>query len=196
MSDIPGVIATSFEPEGTPVGTAVVVPGRGYPPAAPLLFFTGSALLHHGWSVRQVWWDPPAYEGDEKAAAWVRAQVEPALPETGRVLLVAKSLGTYAASLAAERGHEAIWLTPLLNVEPVAAAIAANSARQLVVGGTADHVAWDPAVARDLATRGCEVLEVPGADHAMTIPGDIVRGVEVHAEVIRAVVAFLARLPC
>ncbi len=194
MSDVPGVIATSFEPEGDPVGTAVVVPGRGYPPAAPLTFFAGFALLQHGWSVRQVWWDPPEHESDEKTTAWVRGEVERQLPEDGRVLLVAKSLGTYAAPLAAERGYEAIWLTPVLQVPSVAEAIAANPARQLLVGGTADTFAWDPGIARELAATGCEVAEIPGADHAMMMPGDVVRGVEAHVDVIRAVDAFLTRL--
>jgi hypothetical protein len=194
MSQVPGVIATTFEPAGTPVGTAVVVPGRGYPPAAPLTFFAGFALLQHGWSVRQVWWDPPEHETDDQTTAWVRAQVEPTLPESGRVLLVAKSLGTYAAALAAERRYEAVWLTPLLRVPSVADAIAANPARQLLVGGSADTVAWDPALARTLAGPGCDVLEVPGADHAMMTPGDAVRGVGVHVEVTRAVDTFLGRL--
>ena len=45
---VPGVAATTFEPEGTPVGTAVLVPGRGYPPQAPLLIFAGLTLLQHG----------------------------------------------------------------------------------------------------------------------------------------------------
>jgi hypothetical protein len=189
---LPGVLATAFEPEGAPVGTALVIPGRGYPPAAPLLFFAGFALLQHGWSVRQVWWDPPAHESDEQTTAWVRARVEEALPTDGRVLLVAKSLGTYAAPLAAERGLEAVWLTPVLQVPALVDAIAANPARQLLVGGTADDLAWRPEVARDLAGRGCDVCEIPGADHALMVPGDTVRGVEVHAEVARALDRFLA----
>lgn len=194
MSGVPGVVATSFEPEGTPVGTAVVVPGRGYPPAAPLTFFAGFALLQHGWSVRQVWWDPPAYESDAQTTDWVRRQVEPVLPVSGRVLVVAKSLGTYAAPLAAERGLEAIWLTPLLRTPSLVDAIAANPACQLLVGGSADDLAWDARVARDLAERGCDVVGVPGADHAMMTPGDVVRGVEAHVDVLRAVDAFLDRL--
>ncbi len=194
MSEIPGVIATRFEPEGEPVGTAVVVPGRGYPPAAPLTFFAGFVLLQHGWSVRQVWWDPPLHETDERTTAWVRAQVERELPDSGRVLLVAKSLGTYAAPLAAERGYDAVWLTPVLQVPSLVEAIAANPARQLLVGGTADDVAWDRDVARDLAARGCDVLEIPDADHALMVPGDAVRGVEAHVEAARGLDAFCASL--
>jgi predicted alpha/beta-hydrolase family hydrolase len=73
-------------------------------------------------------------------------------------------------------------------------AIAANPARQLLVGGTADDLAWRPEVASDLAGRGCDVCEIPGADHALMAPGDTVRGVEVHAEVARALDRFLAGL--
>ncbi len=194
MSEIPGVIATRFEPEGEPVGTAVVVPGRGYPPAAPLTFFAGFVLLQHRWSVRQVWWDPPRHETDERTTAWVREQVERELPESGRVMVVAKSLGTYAAPLAAERGYDAVWLTPVLQVPSLVEAMVANPARQLLVGGTADDVGWDTDVARDLADRGCEVLEIPDADHALMVPGDAVRGVEAHVEAARGLDAFCASL--
>ena len=194
MSTVPGVFATRFEPEGRPVGTAVVVPGRGYPPAAPLTFFAGFTLLQHGWSVRQVWWNPPPHETDGRTTAWVREQVERELPEVGRVLLVAKSLGTYAAPLAAERGYDAVWLTPLLKVPSLVDAMAANPARQLLVGGTADHLAWDPHVARDLAGQGCDLVEIPEADHALMVPGDAVRGVQAHVEVVRAIDAWLAGL--
>ena len=192
--EVPGVFATTFEPEGEPVGTAVVVHGRGYPPSAPLSFFAGFALLQHGWSVRQVWWDPPAHESDEQTTAWVRGQVESALPDGGRVLLVAKSLGTYAAPLAAERGFAAAWLTPLLQIPSLVDAIAANPARQLLVGGTADDLAWRPDVARTLAERGGDVCEILGADHVLTISGDIVRGVEAHAVALRALARFLSAL--
>jgi hypothetical protein len=191
---VPGVFATSFEPEGEPVGTAVIVPGRGYPAVAPLLFFAGVALVEHGWSVRQVWWDPPAHETDEQTTAWVRARVGEALPDRGRVLLVAKSLGTYAAPLAAERGVDAVWFTPTLQVPSLVHALAVNPARQLLVGGTADDLAWRPDVARSLAGQGCDVCEIPDADHALLVPGDIVRGTEAHVTAARALVRFVSGL--
>jgi predicted alpha/beta-hydrolase family hydrolase len=191
---IPGVFATAFEPDGReyaePVGTAVIVPGRGYPPQAPLLFFTGIALLQHGWRVEHHWWDPPPYESDRRTAAWVRREVEGALPTSGNVLLVGKSLGTWAAPVAAERGLPAVWLTPLLDAPEVVHAISTNPAPQLVVGGTADDL-WDSGVARDLASPTCTVAEIPGADHALMVHGDSVAGVAAHVEVQRAVVAWL-----
>ena len=190
---IPGVFATSFEPEGEPVGTAVLVPGRGYPPMAPLLFFAGFTLVEHGWRVEHHWWDPPAYESDEQTLAWVRGEVEAALPASGRVLVVGKSLGTLAAPVAAERGLPAAWLTPVLDLPAVTDAIAANPAPQLLVGGAADEL-WVGDTVRRLAGETREALEVPDADHVLMVPGDAVRGVEAHVDAIRALDGWLGRL--
>lgn len=191
-----GGLPTRWEPAGESRGLALLLPGRAYSPAAPLLDFSQRALLQHGFTVEQVWWDTTVRSSDEEAAAdaWVRRHVEAALAheDADRVLLVAKSLGTRAASYAATRALEAIWLTPLL-VEPrLAEAIAANPARQLLVGGLADEL-WDTDVARQLGEGGCDVLEVTDADHGMATP-DAVRTAEIHLEVARAVDAFLSHI--
>ncbi|MCW2736321.1 hypothetical protein [Nocardioides sp.] len=188
-----GGAPTRWEPDGPARGLAVVAPGRAYPPSAPLLEFARRALLQHGFAVQQLWWDSTA-RGDEDSDAWVRGHVEAALAgeDADHVVVVGKSLGTRAASYAAERGLDAIWLTPLL-VEPhVAEAIGANAGRQLLVGGLADEL-WDAAIARELADSGCDVLEVGDADHSMGT-GDAVRTAEIHLEVARAVDAFLSQV--
>lgn len=188
---VPGVFHTSFDPPGEAVGTAVLVPGTAYPPQAPLLFFTGVALLQHGWRVVHHWWDPPKrWMNPAEAEAWVRDQVTGALPESGRVLVVGKSLGTWATPIAAERALPSIWLTPLLDQEPVVSGIAANGAPQLLIGGTADQL-WDRDVTRRLASETCRIVEIKDADHGILVPGDVVRGVEKHVEVARAVVDWL-----
>ena len=189
-----GGLPTRWEPAGASRGLALVAPGRAYPPTAPLLDFARVALQQHGFTVQQLWWDSTT-RGEEDPEAWVRRHVAAALAEedADHVLVVGKSLGTRAASYAAERGLDAIWFTPLL-VEPVVAeAIAANAGRQLLVGGLADEL-WDAAVARELADNGCDVLEVPDADHGMAVPGDAVRTAEIHLEVARAVEAFLSQV--
>ena len=189
-----GGLPTRWEPAGASRGLALVAPGRAYPPTAPLLDFARVALQQHGFTVQQLWWDSTT-RGDENPERWVRRHVAAALAEedADHVLVVGKSLGTRAASYAAERGLDAIWFTPLL-VEPVVAeAIAANAGRQLLVGGLADGL-WDAAVARELADNGCDVLEVPDADHGMAVPGNAVRTAEIHLEVARAVEAFLSQV--
>lgn len=187
-----GGAPTRFEPEGESVGLALVLPGRAYAPSAPLLDLARQALLAAGWTVQQLWWQLPAPAGSLDHDAWVREQAEVALSteNAGRLLLCGKSLGTRAAPYAAELGCEAIWLTPLLTDPTVLAGLRANPARQLLIGGTADSL-WDADVAADLASSGCDVLQVDGADHAMGVPSGPVDCAEVLVEVTRAMVAFL-----
>ncbi|WP_110180496.1 alpha/beta hydrolase [Nocardioides solisilvae] len=175
-------------------GTALLLPGRNYPPSAPLLHFARQAVEQHGWTARPLPWASDATTPSEAAAdAWVRRHVEEVVADGGEpALVVAKSLGTRAAPYAAERGLPAIWLTPLLVVPAVAEAIAANPARQLLVGGLADEL-WDPAVAARLAEGGCDVLEVPDADHGM-LTGDAVRSAEVQYAVAETTDLFLRSL--
>src|SRR5262245_37369984 len=98
--------------------TAVVIPGRMYGPHAPLLFYAASAAQARGAKARSLHWTPPSDVDSTRAGEWVRGQVAPVLDEvtaTGAPpLVIAKSLGTYAATLAAERDLPAVWLTPLL----------------------------------------------------------------------------------
>jgi pimeloyl-ACP methyl ester carboxylesterase len=188
-----GGLPTRWEPSGGSRGLALVAPGRAYPPSAPLLDFARIALVQHGFTVQQLWWDSTA-RGDEDPDAWVRRHVAAALAEedADHVLLVAKSLGTRAASYAAERGLDAIWFTPLLVEPSLAEAVAANAGRQLLVGGLADDL-WDAGIARELAESGCDVLEVPDADHSMGTD-DAVRTAEIHLEVTQAVESFLSQV--
>lgn len=189
-----GGLPTRWEPAGQSRGVALVAPGRAYSPAAPLLEFARRALLQHGFTVQQLWWDSTSRADDDDAEQWVRRHVEAAhaAEDADHVLVVGKSLGTRAASYAAERGLDAIWLTPLL-VDPVLAeGIAANPGRQLLVGGLVDEL-WDPAIARELSDNGCDVLEVPDADHSMATD-DAVRTAEIHLEVAEAVEAFLSQV--
>ena len=189
----PGVPTDVWEPDGEPVGTGVVLPGRGYPPAAPGLAYAGYVLRASGWRVRDVWWDPPAngllsVEGE---VAWVGDQLAAAAAEVaGPVLVVGKSLGTYGARLAAERSYPAIWLTPLLTDPVLVEGIRANPARQLLVGGTADRL-WDADVAASLAASGCDVLQLDGIDHGLIDPTDPVRSAEALVEITRAMANFV-----
>ncbi|MBS2939731.1 hypothetical protein KDN32_18475 [Nocardioides sp. J2M5] len=189
-----GGVPTRWEPAGPSRGVALVAPGRAYAPSAPLLDFARVALQQHGFTVQQIWWDSTTRGDDDEPEPWVRRHVAAAhaAEQADHVLVVGKSLGTRAASYAAERGLDAIWLTPLLTEPEVAEAIAANAGRQLLVGGLADEL-WVPAVAQELEEGGCQVLAVPDADHGMGTP-DAVRTVEIHLEVARAVEQFLSGL--
>jgi hypothetical protein len=148
--------------------------------------------------IRPLHWSPPP-EVDPDAdpasggrAAWVRRQVTPVLDELAGAgstpLVIGKSLGSYAATLAAERGLPAVWLTPLLTDERVVGALRRSDAPCLLVGGTADEQAWDGALARRLSPY---VFEVDGADHGMYVRGPLAASAAVLGLVATAVERFL-----
>ncbi|MFI7635239.1 hypothetical protein [Nonomuraea sp. NPDC049400] len=178
--------------EGDPDRVAVLLPGAAYVPARPLLHFARAVLAHHGWTVQEVWWEPPAGGALAEREAWVveRAREAVEAESAGQVLLVGKSLGSLAAPFAAERGLPAIWLTPLLTMESVIGALRRSEAPTLLVGGAADK-AWDGEVARGL---GHPYLEVPDADHGMEIFGDPVASAQVLTDVTEAMHRFVAGL--
>ena len=177
-------------------GLGLVLPGRGYTPAGPLLAFAAQALEQHGYAVDEVWWDARTCPDDDPDG-WVRDQAVAALAAHSDVppstVVVAKSLGTRAAPWVAEQGYDAVWLTPLLFVDDLVAGIAAHPGRQLLVCGQADE-AWDAAVAAGLRREVCDVIEIPDADHGLCVPGDVVRSAEIHVEVARRMSAFLGGL--
>jgi hypothetical protein len=190
-----GGLSPRTEPDGEPRGLGLVLPGRAYSPAAPLLEFARLTLIQHGYAVQQVWWDAGNRPTDADPNLWVRDQAAAALAAEAvpprRVVVVGKSLGTRAAPFAAERGFDAIWLTPLLVEPTVAAGVQSNSARQLLVGGSADEF-WKAEVAAGLVREGCEVMEIPDADHGLCVADDVIRSASIHADVTRRMDAFLS----
>ena len=173
--------------------TAVVLPGGMYGPHAPLLMYSAIAAETRGARIRAVSWsrpdDPPKLDPADRAA-WVREEAEPVLDEAGAgagALVIAKSLGTYAILLAADRGLPGIWLTPLLTDPDIVEALHRTSAAFLLVGGTADP-SWIGDTARALTPH---VLEVPDADHGMFVEGPLARSADVLGQVVTAVETFL-----
>ena len=179
-----------YAADGTPVGRCVVLPGTRYTPDGPLLFFAAQVALTHGWDVRQVWWDVPSFSDDADEVAWVGDQLEAALDGyVGRVLVVAKSLGTLAASRAAAHGYDAAWLTPLLTEPGLAAPLLTYPAAQFVVIGSSDQYFRQDV----LDALPGERLVVPG-DHLLRVPGDAAAMVASHDRFVRAFDAWLAIL--
>ncbi|MEN3307332.1 MAG: hypothetical protein V7603_3534 [Micromonosporaceae bacterium] len=168
---------------------AVVIPGRMFGPAAGLLMYAGEVAQRRGVSVhRHSWSGEPPKPTEPEVESWVCGEVSPLLDALGGgPLLLAKSLGTNAAALAAERALPAVWLTPLLTAPWVVAAMSRATAPFLLVGGTGDEV-WDGALARRLSPH---VLEVEGADHGMYVPGPLTDSIAVLGRVVVAVEEFL-----
>ena len=170
---------------------AIILPGGQFGPFAPLLMFSADAAERRGARLTPVWWDAP--DGPltltpEERGPWVLDQFHRAVPEPpAGALMIAKSLGTYSAVVAAELGLPAVWLTPVLTSEWVVDALRRSTAPFLLVGGTADSL-WDSAVARELSPY---LLEVDGADHGMYVPGPLAASTDVLGRVATAVEEFL-----
>jgi hypothetical protein len=168
---------------------AIVLPGAAYGPSAPLLMYPSSAAQARGATIRPVHWNDPArmstLQPDERGP-WVEPQV-PTPTEGADTVLIGKSLGTFAASVAADRNLPAVWLTPVLTSDWVVSALKRSTAPFLLIGGTADEL-WDSTLARKLTQY---VLEVEGADHGMYVPGPLAGAAAVLGQVVTAVEQFL-----
>lgn len=172
----------------------ILLPGANYPPSAPLLWFAREAALARGWNTLAVW---DSFGGGADPLRWVEERAEAAIRHVEgatELSVVAKSITTLAAPLAARLGLPAVWLTPLIDTTGtsvsrlVADGLAAASAPCLLVGGSADPT-WDAALARSIPMA--EVLEISDADHVMQIPGDVSRSLHALGTVARAMTSFI-----
>ncbi len=171
------------------VPETIVIPGMRFGPGAPLLMYAGDVAERRGSIVRRHYWSREApVPVTPDTESWVCGEVTPLVDLVGgQPLMIGKSLGTLAASLAAERSLPAVWLTPLLNRPWAVATLRRATAPFLLVGGTAD-AAWDGALARQLSPY---VVEVEGADHGMYVPGPLTDSIAVLGRVVVAVTEFL-----
>src|SRR5690349_3961452 len=98
--------------------TGILVPGRAYSTEATLFDIAEFVLTARGDRVERVTWTVPEGLLEAGPEPFVRAHVAAALQRScgddpeARPVLVAKSLGSQAAAMAAVRKLPAIWLTP------------------------------------------------------------------------------------
>ncbi|WP_183227593.1 alpha/beta hydrolase [Actinoplanes campanulatus] len=171
--------------------TGILVPGRGYTTRGTLFDLADGILTARGDEVLEVTWTVPDGLLQIGPEPFVRAHVAAALHRAASApVLIAKSLGSHAAALAAERGIPAVWLTPVLTDPAVVAAITAGPAPALLIGGTADRL-W---VAEAARATGKPCLEIPGADHSLRVPGPVRAYTDVLGTVGTAIEDFLEAL--
>jgi pimeloyl-ACP methyl ester carboxylesterase len=124
--------------------------------------------MAQGWSALEVLGEP----GDHPdPLAWEGACAERAFAAAGtaRVLVIGKSLASLLAGAVSDRDLSAVWLTPLLTEPSVIDGLARARCPTLLAGGTAD-ASWQ---AEAIPTNpALDVLELPGVDHAVQVPGD------------------------
>ncbi len=171
-------------------GVAVLLPGTGYTAQRPLLHWAGELLRERGWAVREVAW-----EVGEDARAAPSAFVEQHLAEAfggsdGSRLVVAKSFGCFGLPWALREGVPGVWLTPVLTDAELRADFARAPDRHLAIGGDADPL-WAGGLGGGATAA---TLTVPGADHALQIPGDWEGSVEAQQHLLRRVAGFVDAL--
>jgi len=165
---------------------AVVFPGLRYNCDKPLLYYTSLALAARGVDILQSWVDYNQAEieslsqadqtlkmvSDAQTILMAGFQARP----YKRLILVGKSIGTLIMAFILSQEQPflvsaKIWLTPLLQIPLVTAAVQNNSAPAIIAGGTNDPT-FDPA--RFGALEGLSnlsLLWVEGANHSLEIPG-------------------------
>lgn len=177
---------------------AVILPGAGYSVQAPLLWYARRAVLMAGRNVVAIT-DAFDRDGDDPAA-WVAERATAALKHVGardaRPLIVAKSISTLAAPVAATEALPAVWLTPLTAPGSPAAShvvpgLRAATQPRLLIAGSADP-AWDVGVAASLGNA--EVLEFAGANHSLELPDDVAGSLDNLRRASDAIHRFVSRL--
>jgi hypothetical protein len=170
---------------------ALLVPGVEYSAERPLLHFAGAVFRSYGWTVHEFRWSarPPQRDGQDFPAWFGRlrdfvGEQMSAGPDADA--LVGKSLGAFAAAVAADRDLPGVWLTPPLRDSLLADDLRRSAKPYLLVGSRADP-SWEPVEAR-------HVFEAADADHNMEVPGDPVRSAGLLRDVTAAMDAFVRDL--
>lgn len=169
---------------------ALILPGGGYGVEGPVLYYPAIAARRRGADLRRHAWTRQFSSGEapvDFAVAEIGPIVEAAIRAGERPLIIAKSLSTSAAVIAARHGLPAIWLTPVLTWPSVVDGIRANAGPSLLVGGTGDSM-WDATLARELSPHVCEI---PGGDHSLLVDGPLSLSLDAMSTVTAAVEAFL-----
>lgn len=174
--------------QGTNGRTAVLLPGRGYSPNHPVLYYAREVLLVQGWSVKEIYWSPDDLISEEALIERAKAALDEVVDNNPLVL--GKSLGSLVLPWVVQQGWPTIWLTPLLNRPELIAALKNVTSKTLLVGGTAD-VTWDSNVAK---AGGQQVLEMPGADHGLEIPGNPLASIALLSELVETITLFVKNL--
>ena len=136
--------------------TALVLPGRAYSPTMPVLFFSALALRDAGVEPVPVEW--PAPLGVLVPPDEVRRTVAAAVEQHAPAYVVAKSMGTHAAPVVADRGMIAMGQAISVNfIRPITEGAIEVEARARHRGRTT--WVWDAEVT-DAEERLCALAQM------------------------------------
>lgn len=196
------IIAVHFTSGITDAPLAVVFPGAGYSCKQPLLYYGIQVLLKNGFqvlAVDKVYGEDPQWRklaSEAEARRVVEMDSIALLTDVARRFpggvhtLIGRSLGTYSIACAIEQDivqpRQIVWQTPALGDKW--ALMRSSGIRSFGILGTADpyHAQAQPYLPEDQ-------IVVEGADHAMEVPGDPVRSIEILGRVTQATCDWLAK---
>jgi hypothetical protein len=179
---------------------AIVLPGRGYTSLGPALRLPRLAVEEAGARVVEV--NYPTVPGDE-GGSWALlyeavAEEISSLVAGGpdELTFIAKSLGTVLLAALSEdvrlpSSVRAIWVTPILAEEPVRSGVIAKRWSSLLVAGGADTFHHPDHHRAVVDAIGASSLVLPGADHRLEVPGNVMATLGGFRAFTEAVMAFV-----
>jgi hypothetical protein len=196
-----------FDQKGAAKSIALILPGLRYTCDMPLLYYTTELLLNKGFDILQLWADYniPGFEDSTQAEqAQHLLQDSQALLNAvnhahtyDRMLMVGKSIGTLSMTFILNMAdtsikRETIWLTPLLNLEPVAHKVQKLSTPVYLAGSTSDPT-FDPGIVAQIQAMPNATLDlIKNADHSLEIPGDPYKSIQALSQVVTSLRSFLS----
>lgn len=180
---------------------AIVLPGGGYTPLGPAIRFPVLAAEELRYRSTAVEYPPEAVRVRDvpTIVEAARVQVADAIDSVPvhRAVVIAKSMGTGVVVELAEllgdvRELAVVWVTPLFGEPGIRDRAMRSGWRSLIVCGEADPY-HDPAGVMAVADAlDAQVIELPRADHALEVPGDVRATIAGLGDVAVGVRSFLA----
>jgi hypothetical protein len=196
-----------FDQNGAAKSLALILPGLRYTCDMPLLYYTTELLLIQGFDILQLWTesnDPDFQEASQLEQAQYLLEDSRALLEASnhgesyeRLFLVGKSIGTLSMTFLLNMNVDlsnvhTIWLTPLLNLEPVAQAVQNLSGPAYFAGSSSDPT-FDPGIVTQIQSMPNATLDVIiDADHSLEIPGDPGKSIHALSQVMGSLTSFIS----
>jgi pimeloyl-ACP methyl ester carboxylesterase len=188
----------------------LILPGGDVFAQSPALYYASLECMHRGADILWVGYNArPQFDALslEEKGVWALhdsiAAYQTLLQQRAyqRLTLIAKSLGTLVlghllTDLPPKMPVQAIWLTPLINRQPLRAQMYQAAQPSLFVIGTQDPF-FDAASAQEMQERSTEygqLLLIEGADHGLEVGADgtdTLGSLQVLEQVMRAIQAFL-----
>jgi hypothetical protein len=193
---------------GNKTKLAIIFPGVGYTCQMPLLYYTTNILLENGYDAIWIEYDykNEKFESSDsnEQLRWLNFDAEASYNASTagnkykKILLVGKSLGTFALSHlngTAKNIEKTIWLTPLLGKSGTTGLemydkVKAASKNSLFIIGTEDPH-YNKSKIEGLGKRDVKFVSIIGANHSLEIGNDSIKSLKALQQIAKAIKEFL-----